>query len=64
VLPVDDEFYSHVLVDQTDGSKVRVIDASRIGRWKNYAILCRAANEDGRGIATHRNVTVFEGLNL
>jgi hypothetical protein len=28
VLPVDDEFCSHVLVDQTDGSKVRVIDAS------------------------------------
>src|SRR5262249_44475303 len=28
VLPIDDEFCSHVLLHQSDGSRVRVIDAS------------------------------------
>ena len=28
-LPIEDEFCSHVLVDQSSGSKVRVIDASK-----------------------------------
>jgi hypothetical protein len=27
-LPIEDEFCSHVLVDQSDGSRVRAIDAS------------------------------------
>ena len=45
VLPIDEEFCSHILVDHTDGSRGERSRQATIGPWKSFTIPSAMAND-------------------